>query len=390
VVFVVMPALLESASLDRGPPNRGGIEEDSDGGDDGGIRRPAAKGDYSLVASLDAGDEEDPSNLFSARSPDDDEIGEHDDRGQPERRDGIMRDSQDGSLFPAARRLLHVTLLPDDRFALAGVKLLDGPSAVKLLKFCALTFAMVAAMHAAIRRAGWESDPRMRLPDLWLYEGNLVVLDSVLFFVVGRMHRQRGVDHLAWMAWMLAANLYASGITNLAFLRHSVTLYEMRCKWPWKLWAFVGLILPLVVAIILLHVRRAVRDGVFVVKLIEMILSVVLFLIPPLTSDYFHLHHWFAGWIIGMHCNFDVWWSRATMAWCWGLYVNGIAAYGRDPLLTCGYAYWLSTDLRCPYMQCYLDALEQAAMQNDTAANHTVKPMITPDWRNCSADGYHP
>ena len=79
------------------------------------------------------------------------------------------------------------------------------------------------------------------------------------------------------------------------------------------------------------------------------------------------------------------------MAWCWGLYINGIAAYGRDPLLTCGYAYWLSTDLRCPYVQCYLDALEDAAMQNGTVSNSThVKPMIPPDWRNCSADSYHP
>jgi hypothetical protein len=376
-----MPTFLESAALDRGPNFDGGEEDDDDLG---GIPRPVAKGKYSLVASLDAGDEEDPSNLLSPQQPSDHgEVG-----------DGVMmRDSQDHSLLePTARRLLHVTLLPDDKFAVAEIRFLDGTFAVKLLKFCSLTVAMIASMHALVRHVGWEHDPRMHLPDLWLYEGNLIVLDSFLFFVVGRMHRQRGVDHLAWMGWMFAANLYASGITNLAFLRHSVTLYEMHCKWPWKLWAFVGLLLPLVVAIVLLHVRRAVRDRVFVVKLIEMILSVVLFLLPPMTSQYFHFHHWFAGWIIGMHCNFDVWWSRATMAWCWGLYVNGIAAYGRDPLLTCGYTYWLSTDLRCPYMQCYLDALEQAALQNDTAdANQTqVQPMAPPDWRNCSANGYHP
>ena len=94
----------------------------------------------------------------------------------------------------------------------------------------------------------------------------------------------------------------------------------------------------------------------------------------------------YAGWLIGMHCNFDRWWSRAAMAYCWGMYINGIAVYGRDPVLTCEYSMWLSTDNRCPYMKCYLDAL---AHKNET--NHTdVVEMIPVDWRNCSATGFHP
>jgi hypothetical protein len=93
-----------------------------------------------------------------------------------------------------------------------------------------------------------------------------------------------------------------------------------------------------------------------------------------------------------MHFNFDVWWSRAVLAWCWGCYINGIAVYGRDPVLTCGYAYFLSVDQRCPYVSCYLQALAHPTYHNDTS-NHTVvdvKPMVRPDWRNCSADAFHP
>lgn len=374
-----MPAILERASLD-------GMNDDNTGERQ---RPPRTKigGNYSLVSSQEVDEEQSSPNPSIDPSDDHggDRIGDI---------DGVLvypLDSRGPSHVLSFQEVLHVTLLPDDKFTLAGVAFLDGAFAVKLGKFCLLTWAGIGFIFAVVRRIGWEHDPNMRLSDLWLYESNLVVLDSMLFFVVGRLQKQRGVDHIAWMITALAANVYASAITNLPFLRHSVTLYEMHCKWPWKLWVFVGVLFPLIIAIILLHVRKAVTDRVFVVKLIELIVTVVLFLIPPLTSDFFHFHHWFAGWVIGMHCNFDVWWSRATMAWCWGLYINGIAAYGRDPLLTCGYAYWLSTDLRCPYVQCYLDALEDAALQNGTVNNHThVQPMIPPDWRNCSADSYHP
>jgi hypothetical protein len=34
-----------------------------------------------------------------------------------------------------------------------------------------------------------------------------------------------------------------------------------------------------------------------------------------------------------MHFNFDVWWSR-VVGLVLGCYINGIAVYGRDPVLT--------------------------------------------------------
>ena len=234
---------------------------------------------------------------------------------------------------------------------------------------------------------GWEHDESLTLANIWVYESNLIVMDATLFFFVGRLHQQqrRGVDHLAWMAWAFLANLYSSGITAVSFLQHAFTLYEMHCLWPWSLWIFVVLAAVLVTGVILCHVQRAVQQGVFVQKLLELALCVVFFLLPQLQSPYFHFHHWFAGWLVGMHCNFDVWWSRAVMAWCWGCYMNGIAVYGRDPVLTCGYAYYLSTSLGCPYMKCYLEGI-----RNPSSGNHThVEPMLPPDWRNCSANVYH-
>ena len=77
------------------------------------------------------------------------------------------------------------------------------------------------------------------------------------------------------------------------------------------------------------------------------------------------------------------------MAWCRGMYINGIAVYGRDPVLTCEYAYFLTTDLECPYVDCYLQAMEEKKLHPHNITHH-VKEMIHPNWKNCSADSYHP
>jgi hypothetical protein len=281
------------------------------------------------------------------------------------------------------QRFLYKTLLPDHKWTFCGINLVDGAPALKLIKFVLLTAIIMVSMHWLVRRMDWEHN-ELALQDLYMYESGQIVMDAIVFFAVGRLWKQRGVDHLAWIGWCLLANLYSSYITNFAFLRHSFTLYEIHCKWPWQLWLFIGLVLPVIVVVILLHVHRAVQDQVFCSKVMELILTLVVFLFPLLPSKYFHLHHWFTGWLIGMHCNFDVWWSCAAMAWCWGCYINGIAVYGRDPVLTCGYAYWLSEHMHCPYLECYQWELENATAENDT------HPMDPSDWRNCSADGYHP
>jgi hypothetical protein len=227
----------------------------------------------------------------------------------------------------------------------------------------------------------------LRLKDVWRYEANLIITDIVLFFVVGRLFRQRGVDHGAWLFWCLAANWYSSYITDFTLFRHAFTLYEMHCTWPWTLWVFVLLVTPIVLIVVVWHVQYAWQHGLLVQKSLEMIFCVTFLLAPLVTSSYFHFHHWFAGLLVGMHLNFDVWWSRASMAWCWGQYINGIAVYGRDPVLTCAYAYFMSTTQRCPYVDCYLQALVDP---DHTFDNMTVTPMKPPNWRNCSADAFHP
>ncbi|KAL3927776.1 MAG: hypothetical protein SGBAC_012937 [Bacillariaceae sp.] len=279
------------------------------------------------------------------------------------------------------------TLLPDAGISIRGHLVVDGEFTVKLLKFLAFTFGFIALFHIIVASVPLlaDRDKNLKLWHIWRYEGNLIVFDSVVFFLVGRLWKQRGVDHLGWIIPMLIANVYYESQHFISWLRHSVTLYEMHCIWPWELWMFVVILVPTIGGVVLAHVWRAYKKKLLVLKISELFLCALFFLVPMLGSNYFHLHHWYAGWLIGMHCNFDRWWSRAAMAYCWGMYINGIAVYGRDPVLTCEYAYWLSTDNRCPYMKCYLEAMEH---KNDTATN--VVEMIAADWRNCSATGFHP
>lgn len=63
--------------------------------------------------------------------------------------------------------------------------------------------------------------------------------------------------------------------------------------------------------------------------------------------------------------------------------------YGRDPVLTCEYAYFLTIDNHCPYANCYLEALKE---MREHPQNHTsqVIEMVPANWMNCSSEGYIP
>ena len=182
----------------------------------------------------------------------------------------------------------------------------------------------------------------------------------------------------------MISGLFTCLETVVPFLQYAVTLYSMHCLWPIELWFFAITIIALCGIVVFLHVKHLWLSGQIGTKAFEMILTVLVFLLPPLTSPYFHFHHWFAGWLVGMHCNLDVWWSRFTMAWCWGAYINGIAVYGRDPILTCAYSFYYSYSLRCPYLQCYVDE-----MRNHTE-DSTIHIMQAQDWRNCTVTDYTP
>ena len=230
----------------------------------------------------------------------------------------------------------------------------------------------------------------LTLSDIWLYEGNSILLDCIVFFSVGRLYSQQlSVDHVLWMFLAFTSSMYTSVLPKFKFLQHSVTLFEMHCVWPWQLWVFVaGFVLPACTITVVLHTVHACRHGDFTRKCLELIFSLILFLLPQGTNGSFEFHHWFAGLLLGMHANYDTWFSRATMAWCWGQYINGIAVWGRDPTLTCAYAQYISIRQGCTKEsngQWLDDGQMLMGSENDCWANLDAiqKHDDPPDWRHC-------
>lgn len=213
--------------------------------------------------------------------------------------------------------ILHKNLLPDQGVVIAGFPLVDGDFTVKLLKFVLLTFGSIALVHKIVEHYFTDRDQSMKLFHIWRFDTNLIIMDSVVYFLVGRLWKQRGVDHLAWIIPLIVCNIYFECQNYMKWLQHSVSLFEIHCIWPWQLWLFVAILVPTIGALVLAHVHRAWTKRVLLIKVVELSMCAFFFLAPVMSSPYFHLHHWFAGWLLGMHANFDVWWSRAVMAYCW-------------------------------------------------------------------------
>jgi hypothetical protein len=284
---------------------------------------------------------------------------------------------------PTWKDVLQRTIVSDEAFEIRGIRILDGVQAVRFLKFVVVSFMGIILVHGFVAVMKWERDTDYTLSDMVLYDSSYIILDITSFYVVGRLFQKKGVDHLSFLLISFLGATYMAAEFKFKFLRYSVSLFEMHCLWPWKLWLFVAILIPLVAYIVIKHVQYAVERQLLVVKLVELTLTMLFCLVPVVSDPNFHFHHWYAGWLLGMHANFDTWWSRATMAWCWGMYMQGIGVWGRDPILTCAYSYYISTDENCPYMNCYMKPTDD----NSTTPSG-YQPLERPDWRNCS--GYIP
>jgi hypothetical protein len=298
---------------------------------------------------------------------------------------------------------------------------------IKFLKFVVITLGSIALVRSAVVAVGIsDRDVSLTLQQIWMYEGDSILRDLAFFFVVGRMHHRTGVDTLEWLGFGLLANLYFESQVYFEWMQHSATPYEMHCLWPWKLWAFAILVVAGMAGLVVAHARVAHNhredNGRLWNTTGELLLCAVFFVLPVVASPYAHFHHWFAGWFLGMHANLHhKWWSRATMAYCWGMYVNGIAVYGRDPLLTCDYALFLVHDQHCPIdidiggatATVTTMTITNPPQQDDEGVVGTASGLVpllgdllfqllinpggdidgisdSPDWTNCSNSGYHP
>ncbi|OEU21663.1 hypothetical protein FRACYDRAFT_231804 [Fragilariopsis cylindrus CCMP1102] len=217
---------------------------------------------------------------------------------------------------------------------------------IKFLILLSMTFLSIAVVHIIVGQLFNDRDQSLQIWQIILYEGDSIIRDCFIFFIIGRVYKQplKNINTICiWFIGILIANLYFECQNYIWFLQHSVSLYEMHCIWPWELWLFAIVVVVLFSSIFIAHIRiiyHQKKRNQFKIKIIEILSCLLLFIIPLIVVkqneiQYLHFHHWFAGWFLGMHFNlYDKWWSIGCMAYCYGMYINGIAVYGRDPLLT--------------------------------------------------------
>ncbi|KAL7518265.1 hypothetical protein ACHAWX_003112 [Stephanocyclus meneghinianus] len=220
---------------------------------------------------------------------------------------------------------------------------------IKLVKLWTFSIVYILALHDVVRMTATEIDPNYSIEDFFLYDFSSVLQDLLFFFIVGRLYSHpSGVDVLyPWGIFASLGAIYPSFIQDFEFLRHSLSLYDMMCNWPAFLFVYVAVLLILAVAL----------------------------------DSNFHLHHWYGMWFVGMIANAPEWWSRCLQAFCLGSYINGIAVYGRDPILGCKFAFYRSTNAECSFMQSYVNGSDG---ESGNQTGH-YKDFVAPDWRNCDA-----
>lgn len=124
----------------------------------------------------------------------------------------------------------YTTLFPDEVPSIGSMMIFESVFTVKLLKFIIWTFILIAIIHKVVPHLTDDRDQDLELWQIVVFDGNLIVCDLTVFFLVGRMWRQKlGIDHLGFLIWAVLANIYFQLQPYFNFLQHSVTLYEMHC-----------------------------------------------------------------------------------------------------------------------------------------------------------------
>ena len=235
------------------------------------------------------------------------------------------------------------------------VTLLD-VAGFKLLKCFLVTIFCLITVHVYAKTVGDKRDETYDLYKLIVYEGRPIAGDIVIFFIVGRLYEAPSMDRLAFVVPLLVTALGQSwGATHLTDLQHSITLQELKCEWTWPMYLLVvGVCLPLLGSLCVAHCKEAVRREIGLRALVELCATGIVCFVPyGVLSDkrFFHLHHWYYAWFLAMHCNLHgKWWSDLAMSVLWGIYINGVAIFGRDPVLSCSLALYESQSQECPYL----------------------------------------
>ncbi|OEU18243.1 hypothetical protein FRACYDRAFT_183513 [Fragilariopsis cylindrus CCMP1102] len=320
--------------------------------------------------------------------------------------------TEDGSCFVVIKKLLYRHWFGDDydgkewtyvHYTNQGeekVWTLLNASAFKLLKFYIITFSMILFMFYYVRITKDTYDDTYSIRNMIMYDSKDISLDILSFYIVGRLYNQHSIDTMEFIVPTLGVSIFQSwGASHLTNLVHSITPQEMKCDWGSSMYILIfGVCLPFLLLIVGFHIYESKRQQISLQKLMEFTLTLLIFLFPYIGNQFFHLHHWYYGWMFGMHCNVsgflrgvsnsrnyssssqhtsysnDIWWSRLCMSLFWGIYINGISIFGRDPIMTCDITLYQSQNQFCPYITL---VSKNSKIQHDDDYNVTTTTTTT-------------
>jgi hypothetical protein len=87
-----------------------------------------------------------------------------------------------------------------------------------------LNYCFVVCFSSPLQHRKYTKDLEHRhgllLCDVWQYEANAIFMDCLVFFTVGRLWQQRGVDNLEFIGIAMAANVYTSYVATFPMFRY--------------------------------------------------------------------------------------------------------------------------------------------------------------------------
>lgn len=252
------------------------------------------------------------------------------------------------------------------------------------LQFFALLFSAMALTRLLVCDTfNLQCDEGYTLQLFFRQDFHKVVLEISFLFVIGRLAASSclPVNSLAFAAVILVSALMPSWWNELSFMKHSLSMYQMACSWTAMTWVFAFLILGVIVtfgALHLFHFLSTSGRPEQIRAIAELVVILCIFVLPRAFESGFHMHHWYAMWLLALFCRNPTLWSRGVQAFLIGGYINGIAVYGRDPVLACQAAYDMSYSQQCNFLM--------MCTWNTTSPAPIPGVYTPPNWRTCSGD----
>ena len=174
------------------------------------------------------------------------------------------------------------------------------------------------------------------------------LFDTLAYFTLGRLAYRRGVDNFAFIAPCITGACFMSWLGYIPALHVSFTADSIDSQWSNDTYVWVVVLAIVLFGFLSLSFYTAYKEGILITRAIEMGAVSALVLKPIMASPDFHPHHWFIAILLGIHINQRFWWSLTLQGFLWGVYINGIAVYGRDGLIGCDEVKYRSEDQFCP------------------------------------------